>query len=431
MRRSRSKQREDYYLACLKFHTTTQLTPQEIHSLGLSEVKRIESETAQEMGIESHTAAEVFQILKDDPEQRFGSKEELLSTYRQRVYGDIYPLMHQLFDSVPEVNVTIEGVDEPNAVFAYYSGPSMDGSRQGTFFLNSYIYDKHKKYEVTALSLHEAIPGHHFHYAYTRKNPSTPDFRKYIDSTRMGDVPAKFPLHTVFVEGWGLYAEMLGEELGLYADPYQRLGRYSFELLRASRLVVDTGIHALGWSRDKAVNFLLEHTGMSETAIQIEVNRYITWPGQACSYKIGEIKIRELRQKAQNALGNLFRLQDFHGVLLQCTGPLNILEQCVNNYIERTIPSIDEPEENGNENDKENGVEENGDSSSPGVTENGDMGDSTNSENAGASLKSDEYLALFVIFLVPSSLKEQGSSTVPAHTPIRGVWAAPSLAFGR
>lgn len=390
---------EDYYLACLKFHTTTQLTPQEIHSLGLSEVKRIESEvneTAQEMGIESHTAAEVFQILKDDPEQRFGSKEELLSTYRQRVYGDIYPLMHQLFDSVPEVNVTIEGVDEPNAVFAYYSGPSMDGSRQGTFFLNSYIYDKHKKYEVTALSLHEAIPGHHFHFAYTRKNPSTPDFRKYIDSTRMGDVPAKFPLHTVFVEGWGLYAEMLGEELGLYADPYQRLGRYSFELLRASRLVVDTGIHALGWSRDKAVNFLLEHTGMSETAIQIEVNRYITWPGQACSYKIGEIKIRELRQKAQNALGNLFRLQDFHGVLLQCTGPLNILEQCVNNYIERTIPSIDEPEENGNENDKENGVEENGDSSSPGVTENGDMGDSTNSENAGASLKSDEYLAVIL-----------------------------------
>ncbi|XP_037799890.1 uncharacterized protein LOC119594887 [Penaeus monodon] len=341
---------EDYYLACLKFHTTTQLTPQEIHSLGLSEIKRIEEEvnkTAQEMGLEGHTAAEVFQILKEDPDQRFSSKDELLNTYRQRIYGDIYPLVHQLFDTVPEVNVTVEGVDEPNAVYAYYAEPSMDGSRLGTFFLNSYIYDKHKKYEVTALALHEAIPGHHFHSAYTRMNPATPDFRKYIDGTRMGDVPAKFPLHTVFVEGWGLYAELLGEELGLYADSYQRLGRYSFELLRASRLVVDTGIHALGWSRDRAVKFMLERTGMSETAIQIEVNRYITWPGQACSYKIGEIKIKELRQKAQNALGNLFRLQDFHGVLLQCTGPLNILEQCVNNYIERTIPTMTKPKKTG------------------------------------------------------------------------------------
>ncbi|XP_042890977.1 uncharacterized protein LOC122265649 [Penaeus japonicus] len=398
---------EDYYLACLKFHTTTQLTPQEIHGLGLSEVKRIEEEvnkTAQEMGLEGQTATEVFQKLKEDPAQRFGSKDELLATYRQKVYRDIYPLMLQLFDSVPDENVTVEGVDNPNAVFAYYTAPSMDGSRPGTFYLNSYIYDKHKKYEVTALTLHETIPGHHFHYAYMRMDPSTPDFRKYIDYTRQGDVPSKFPLHTVFVEGWGLYAELLGEELGLYDDPYQRLGRYSFELLRASRLVVDTGLHALGWSRDRAVNFLLEHTGMSETAIQIEVNRYITWPGQACSYKIGEIKIRELRQKAQNALGDLFRLQDFHKVLLQCTGPLNILEQCVNNYIVRTIPTIDEGEESENGNKEEEGKEEKEDSSSPGVTENGDMGDSTNSENAGASMKFDDYLAVILSVSILRSL---------------------------
>ncbi|XP_045618072.1 uncharacterized protein [Procambarus clarkii] len=335
---------QEFYQACLKFHTSTNLTPQEIHNLGVTEVARIEEEvlkTAVEIQMEGKTFSEISQALKKDPEQSFSSKEELLSTYRNAAYNVIIPLMPRLFINVPQDNVTIEGDDNPNAVFGMYSSPSLDGSRLGIFTINSYIYDKHKKYEVTALTLHETMPGHHLHKLYMRVNPSTPNFRKFVDPTRTGDAPSRFPLHTVFSEGWGLYSEFLGEELGLYQDPYQRIGRYSFELLRASRLVVDTGMHALGWSRERAVAFLLDHTALSKEALQIEVNRYITLPGQACSYKIGEIKIKELRQKAQNALGGLFHLPEFHDVVLRCTGPLKILEECVTNYIERKILVIE------------------------------------------------------------------------------------------
>ncbi|XP_042232049.1 uncharacterized protein LOC121872964 isoform X2 [Homarus americanus] len=355
---------DDYYQAVLKFHTSMNLTPQEIHNLGVTEVARIEEEvqkTAAEIGMEGKTFSEISQALNKDSSQFYSSKDEMLSAFRNTVYNIIFPLMQQLFSTVPSDNVTIEGDDDPNSIFARYNAPSMDGTRLGTFILNSYIYDKHKKYEVTALSLHETFPGHHLHELYMRMNPSTPSFRKFVDSNRVTDSPSKFPLHTVFTEGWGLYSEFLGEELGLYEDPYQRMGRYSFELLRASRLVVDTGMHALGWSRERAVAFLLDHTGFSKESIQIEINRYITMPGQACSYKIGEIKIKELRQKAQNALGGLFRLFDYHDVVLSCTGPLNILEECVTHYIERKILDIEKVEEKEGEdiiissNDEEDG----------------------------------------------------------------------------
>ncbi|XP_066964451.1 LOW QUALITY PROTEIN: uncharacterized protein [Macrobrachium rosenbergii] len=380
---------EEFYQACLKFHTSTQLTPQEIHNLGISEVARITEEvakTAIDLGMEGKSLGEISRIAKSDPSQNFNSKEELLDTYRTAVYSKIYPVIHTLFAEIPDINVTVEGKDNPNAIYASYSDPSMDGTRPGTFYLNTYIYDQHKKYEVMALSLHETIPGHHLHSTYMRMNPSTPDFRKYVDFSGKEEIPAKFPLHTAFLEGWGLYSEYLGQELGLYEDPYQRLGRHSFELLRASRLVVDTGIHALGWSRAQAKEYLLENTAMTEEAINIQVNRYITWPGQACSYKIGEIKIKQLRQKAENVLGKLFNIKAFHSVVLHCAGPLKLLEECVNNYIETA--SVIEPEEEEEEENGEEALGANGEGgdSAPGGGSGGEGEDSDSETSGGGAL---------------------------------------------
>lgn len=396
---------DDFYHACLRFHTTTQLTPQEIHNLGLSEVSRIKKEvskTAIDLGMEGKTLSEISAIVKDDPSQRFTSKEELLDTYRTAVYSTIYPLIDRLFAKIPDVNVTIEGKDNPNAVIASYSDPSMDGTRPGTFYLNTYIYDQHKKYEVTALALHETVPGHHLHASYIRMNPSTPDFRKYVDFSRKEDIPAKFPLHTAFLEGWGLYAEYLGEELGLYKDPYQRLGRHSFELLRASRLVVDTGLHALGWTREKAMKYLMENTAMSESAIKIEVNRYITWPGQACAYKIGEIKLKELRQKSENVLGRLFKLKVFHDVVLRCAGPLKLLEECVNNYIEMTNQMNEHEEKEEDEEIRKESAKQ-GDRSPDNASDNSEgESDSQGVNNrAFSTLGANSIIIIYAVILYP------------------------------
>ncbi|MPC25319.1 hypothetical protein E2C01_018425 [Portunus trituberculatus] len=216
---------EDYYLACLKFFTSTNLTPQEIHNLGLTEVARVEEEvqkTAAEIGMEGKTFSEISEALKTDPVQRFTSKNDLLNTFRNTIYNVIYPRVQEMFPSLPPTNFTVDGDDNPQAIFARYSGPSMDGSRLGSFILNTHSYDVRKKYEVMALSLHETLPGHHLYGAYRQMNPSTPSFRKYIDFTFYTNTPARFPLHTVLSEGWALYSEFLGEELGLYTDPYQK-----------------------------------------------------------------------------------------------------------------------------------------------------------------------------------------------------------------
>ncbi|KAG7163385.1 hypothetical protein Hamer_G004522, partial [Homarus americanus] len=216
---------DDYYQALLRFHTSVNLTPKEIHNLGVTEVARIEEEvqkTAAEIGMEGKTFSEISQALNKDSTQFYSSKDEMLSTFRNTVYNIIFPLMQQLFSTVPSDNVTIEGDDDPNSIFARYRAASMDGTRLATFILNSYIYDKQKKYEVIALSSHETIPGHHLQKYYLRLNPSTPSFRKFVDFTRLTDPPSKFPTYNVFTEGWGLYSEFLGEELGLYEDSYQR-----------------------------------------------------------------------------------------------------------------------------------------------------------------------------------------------------------------
>ncbi|XP_076055407.1 uncharacterized protein LOC143033796 isoform X2 [Oratosquilla oratoria] len=340
---------ESYYSALLRFHTSTLLSPLEIHNIGLTEIKRIGTEVqkaAAALGMPGKSLEEVTAALRDYPSQHFDSAEELTSAFRKVVYSTLQPILDRLFHVVPQQNLTVEGVENPFGLPAAYIPPSMDGSRLGSLQLNSLPGLQHAKYETHAVAMHKAVPGHHLHTTFTTAMASAPDFRKFVDTSRMNEAPSKFPLHTVFVEGWGLYAEFLGEELGLYEDPQQRLGRYTWELLQASRLVVDTGIHSFDWSREAAVEYLTHNTPLSAEAIENEVNRCITWPGQACAYKIGEIKIKELRQKSQNALGELFDIRDFHDVLLRCAGPLNIVETCISRYIEDKFPVlIDEVDE--------------------------------------------------------------------------------------
>lgn len=332
----------EFYEACLRFHTSTDLTPQQIHDLGISEVERIKEEvfrTATELGMVNMTLAEISEKVRNDPKHKFSSKEELLDTYRNAVYNVIYPRIAKIFNDIPDINVTVEE-NISGSGYASYNSPSLDGSRPGTFFINAKIYDHHKKYEVTALSLHEAYPGHHLQSVAMNSNPTIPEFLKYPNHYRYSDIPAKFSMHIAYSEGWGLYSEYLGNELGLYEDPYQRIGRHSLELLRACRLIADTGIHALGWTRQQAIDYLKENTFKSEEGIKIDVDRYIVWPGQACSYKIGEIKIKELRKKAETSLKDLFRVQDFHDAVLGCFGPLTLLEECIDSYITKASSLI-------------------------------------------------------------------------------------------
>ncbi|XP_045130030.1 uncharacterized protein LOC123515488 isoform X2 [Portunus trituberculatus] len=390
---------EEYYQACLRFFTSTNLTPMEIHELGHTEVARIEAEvqkTAMELGMEGKSFSEISQVLKNDPTQKFSNKDDLLETYTNTIYNDIYPRVQQMFPNLQLANITIVE-DNTTTSGAWYNSPSMDGKRLGSFTLSH--HKSRMRYEVMALSLHESVPGHHLYYMYLRKHPSTPNFRKYIDYTFKANTPAKFPLHTVILEGWALYSEFLGEEMGLYTDPYQKMGRHSFELLRASRLVVDTGMHALGWSRDMAVAFLMNHTALSDSSIQGQINRYITWPGQACAYKVGEIKIKELRQKAQNALGSLFRLSDFHDVLLSCVGPLNIVEECVVSYIEQTNLKIEKRGEKAEEEDSEGGDKEEHESTDPREQDMGSVGSVASVAGSSSSSSSSSVIAVAVCWL--------------------------------
>ncbi len=186
---------------------------------------------------------------------------------------------------------------------------------------------------MVTLSLHELNPGHHLEGSYGLVQADRPSFRRHMEDRIYSQTPTRFPINTAFVEGWGLYSEKLGFDLGLYDNLYDRYGHYSFEIFRACRLVVDTGIHALGWSQDQAVNFMLEHTAISKEHVSDEVKRYITWPGQACGYKMGEIKISELRKKAEQSLGDSFDIRDFHDIVLRSAGPLFVLEEEVNRYI--------------------------------------------------------------------------------------------------
>ena len=239
------------------------------------------------------------------------------------------PELAKLFGRLPQTPwgvVVIPTYVAPQTTTAYYWEGAGDGSRAGAYYINTYDLPSRPLYELEALSLHEAVPGHHLQIAIAQELTGLPEFRKHSS-------------YTAYVEGWGLYAERLGEQMGFYQDPYSKFGQLTYEMWRAVRLGVDTGLHSMGWTRQQAIDFFLKNTAKTPQDITVEVDRYIVWPGQALGYKMGEIKLRELRAKAEAALGADFDIRSFHDELLSSGAvPLDVVEARVNAWITRTRP---------------------------------------------------------------------------------------------
>ncbi|XP_076443703.1 uncharacterized protein LOC143282097 isoform X2 [Babylonia areolata] len=326
---------QDYYRACLQWHLSLDLSPEHVHRTGLREVDRITQLMRQVMTKQgfSGTISEYYNQLKADPRFQLGSAEEILKAYRDLI-SKIQTKLPALFKDIPPGRIEVKPMSFDGPYGMYQSG-SEDGKRPGVFSVNLFRPNETRTFSMVSLTLHEAFPGHHMQAIY-QLNTDLPKFQKFNDFSEMYDVPYKFPVFMVFSEGWGLYAEYLGEEMGVYANDYEMMGRYGDEIFRACRLVVDTGLHFMGWSREKAIRFLSERTPMYRAELEIEVDRYLTWPGQACAYKIGELKIKELRENATRELGSGFDLREFHSVLLSNGAvPLSVMETIVRDYIDR------------------------------------------------------------------------------------------------
>lgn len=313
-----------WYAARVKAHTTTDLTPVQIHQIGLGEVARIGKrmdEIAAKAGYPSRAA--YIQHLRTDPSFYAKTPEELLRVAARQAKS-IDGLLPRYFGTLPRLPYGLKAIPAAEAegtTTAYYMPGAPESGISGTYFVNTSKLDQRPLWELPALTAHEAVPGHHNQIALQQELP-LPPFRKYL---------AGF---TAYVEGWALYTEYLGEEMGLYDTPEKMMGRLSYEMWRACRLVVDTGIHAKGWDKARAVAFMREKSALSDANIDAEVNRYISWPGQALGYKLGEIKIRELRTKAEAALGPKFDLRRFHdAVLAQGAVPLTVLESQIDGWI--------------------------------------------------------------------------------------------------
>jgi uncharacterized protein (DUF885 family) len=308
------------YAILVRRYTTTSMTPVEIHELGERELARLEGEMltiARETGFNG-TLAEFDAKLRTDPAQHFRSKEEMLA-YCRNIAKIIEPQLPNLFRHIPLLLYGVRAIpeDREQATATNAQAPTPDGSTPGWFNLNTYDPEKQVRYDKEALVLHEAVPGHIFQGSLARAQTSLPEFRRYYGNS-------------AYAEGWALYCESLGGQLGLYTNPYSRYGQLASERFRAVRLVVDTGIHYYGWDRDKAVAFFKQHAPEVSLA---EVDRYIAWPGQALSYKIGQLRILQLRKEAQEKLGPKFDIRDFHDVVLRDgTLPMELLEQQVHEY---------------------------------------------------------------------------------------------------
>lgn len=323
---------EQWYAFGVKVSTTTNLLPKEIHEIGLREVKRIRAEMDKIIkgsGFEG-TREEFFEFLRGDPQFYYSKPEHLLAGYRD-ICKRADAELPKLFGKFPRLPYGVREVPEysaPSQTTAYYHGGSLKAGRPGWFYANTYKLETRPKWEMEALAIHEAVPGHHLQIALAQEIEDVPKFRKHGH-------------YTAFVEGWGLYSESLGEEMGFYNDPYSKFGQLTYEMWRAIRLVVDTGMHAFGWDRQKAIDYFKANAGRHEHDITVEVDRYIVWPGQALAYKIGELKIKELRKFATKELGDRFDIRGFHDTVLGSGAvPLSILEQNVKNYVAAEIKKM-------------------------------------------------------------------------------------------
>lgn len=316
---------QNVYSELARRFTTTNLTPQQIHDIGLAEVKRIRGEMEvirKEVGFEG-SFAEFLVHLRTDRQFYYDTSEELLQAYKD-CCDRIEPNLPKLFLKLPKTSYDVRSIPDqmaPDTTTAYYRVPAADGSRLGSYFVNLYRPETRPKFEIDALSLHESVPGHHLQIALSMELTDIPEFRRYGG-------------YTAFVEGWALYTEKLGTELGLYRDPYSRFGQLTFEMWRAVRLVVDTGMHSLKWSRKEAIDFFADNSSKSMLDIENEIDRYISWPGQALAYKIGELKIRKLRSRSEQQLGSNFDVREFHDVVLRNGAvPLDVLDELVSEWI--------------------------------------------------------------------------------------------------
>ena len=316
-----------YYKFLAKKFTTTSLTPTEIHNIGLSEVKRIKSEM-QDIIKEvkwQGTFKEFLDDLRSNPKFYYETSEELFEAYLA-TSKRIDPELVKIFKVLPSMPYGLKPIpieSAPDTTTAYYQRPAADGSRAGYYYVNLYRPEVRPKYEIEVLSVHEAVPGHHLQIALAMEL-DLPNFRKY------GGI-------TAFVEGWGLYSESLGYDIGLYKDPYSRFGQLTYDMWRAIRLVVDTGMHYFDWTRQDAINYFLNNSAKTKQDVMNEVDRYINWPGQALAYKIGQLKIQELKDKSKDELGARFDIKDFHHEILKRGAlPLDILEEYINQWIAET-----------------------------------------------------------------------------------------------
>lgn len=324
-----------FYALAIKFFTTTDYSPDYIHNFGLQEVDRIQAEILSILESEGWDVSDGFTQSIDNmainprfyyPDNDEG-RDQILDDYKT-ILVDIQRQMSSHFYDIPEATVDVQRIPEfkeKTSPGAYYQGPAMDGSRPGVFYANLYDIKATPTYGMKTLAYHEGVPGHHYQIAIQRELKDMPFFRKMIP-------------FTAYSEGWALYAERLAYEMGMLPDPYDNIGRLQAELFRAVRLVVDTGIHAKRWSRERAIEYMLANTGMAESDVVSEIERYFVMPGQALAYKVGMTKILELRQKAKDALGDSYDIRDFHRVVLNNGAvPLNILEQLVDQYIQEKL----------------------------------------------------------------------------------------------
>jgi uncharacterized protein (DUF885 family) len=314
------------YAFHVRWQTTTNLTPQQIYEIGLSEVKRIRAEMDKVIASTGFKGSfhDFTEFLRTDARFFYDQPDDLVNGYRI-ITKKIDPELAHEFGKLPRLPYGVCVVPDfkaPSQTTAYYQGGAPAVGRPGCYFVNTYNLRARPKWEMEALSLHEAVPGHHLQISLAQEQEGQPEFRKHSG-------------YSAFVEGWGLYAESLGEELGMYKDPYSKFGRLSYEMWRAVRLVVDTGMHSMGWTRQQAIDFFRENTGKTDQDITVEVDRYIVWPGQALAYKIGQMKIRELRTEAEKKLGSQFDVRRFHDAVLENGAlPLSVLETRMKHWMD-------------------------------------------------------------------------------------------------